>query len=151
MTLAYRRGTGLIDVIVGVSLLLIVFTSLFGLLEVTVRLSTLAKAKAAATVLATTQMEYLRSLPYSSLGTVSGTPSGTIPDSATTTVQGAPYVVETRISYYDDPADGQGAADSNNAPNDYKQVLVRVSYTIHAATSTVSLASIFAPSGVETP
>lgn len=151
MTLAYRRGTGLIDVIVGVGLLLIVFTALFGLLEVTIRLSTLAKAKAAATLLATTQMEYLRGLPYASLGTTGGTPSGSIPTLATTTVQGALFTTETIITYHDDPADGLGSADDNAAPNDYKQALVRVSFTIHEATSTVALSSFFAPAGVETP
>lgn len=151
MATALRRGTGLIDVIVGVGLLLIVFTALFGLLEVTMKLSTLAKAKAAATLLASTQMEYVRSLPYASVGTLDGSPSGTLVATTTTSMQGVNYIVATRVSYVDDPTDGLGAGDTNSAPNDYKQVLVSVSYALHNATTTNTLSTLVAPSGVETP
>ena len=58
------RGVSFIDVIVGSALVLIVFLTLFTLLRVSLLVSTIAKARAAATSVATSQMEYVRSLSY---------------------------------------------------------------------------------------
>ncbi len=143
------RGMGLIDVIIGVSLMVIVFMALFTALRVALELSKLAKAKAVATQLASSQMEYLRSLPYASLGTVGGTPSGAIPTVATSTDSGGTYVVRTDISYIDDGADGTGPQDSNNIPEDYKAARITVSYVIQGRTQSVLLVSNFIPQGVE--
>jgi hypothetical protein len=136
---------GLIEVIVGIALMLIVFTALFGALRTSLELSMLAKAKTVATELATSQMEYLRSLPYTSLGTVGGTPSGTITQNATSTVSGAPYGVRTYIIYYDDPADGTGGADIDSVTQDYKKAKIVVTYSIHERVGSVTLVSSFAP------
>ena len=64
------KGFGLIDVIVGIALMLIMFLALFGVMRASLMLSALAKAKASAVELASTQMEYLRGLSYDALGTV---------------------------------------------------------------------------------
>lgn len=145
------RGMGLVEVIVGIALMLIVFTALFGLLRVSLELSALARAKAVATELASSKLEQLRVLPYASLGTVGGTPSGTLVGQATTTVSGIPYGVQLSIVYTDDPADGSGGADTNNVVEDYKKAKVVVFYTVHERPYRVTLSSIFAPSGIETP
>lgn len=144
------RGMGLIDVIVGIALMLIVFAGLFALLQTSLRLSILARAKAVSTELAIAQVEQLRALPYASLGTVGGNPSGTIPQNATTTVAGAAYGVRTLITYYDDPADGSGGADENHVTNDYKKAKVIVSYSLFGQQYSVSLVSNFATSTIET-
>lgn len=143
------RGMSLIDVVVGIALMLIVFMALFGALRSALELSLLAKTKAVATELANAQMEYLRSLPYTSLGTIGGNPSGAIPSIATTTTYGAPYVVRTLITYYDDPADGTGGTDENGITRDYKKGKVSVSYEVHGRAGSVVLVSNFAPEGIE--
>ncbi len=145
------RGMSLVDVVVGIGLMLIVFVALFGALRSALELSILAKAKAVSTELANTQMEYLRSLPYASLGTVGGSPSGSIASETTETVSGAPYVVHTLITYYDDPADGSGGADENSLTRDYKKGKVTVTYNLKGRVGEVTLTSNFAPDGVETP
>ena len=144
-----HRGFGLIDVIVGIALMLILFLSLFGVMRASLMLSTFAKAKAAAVELASTQMEYLRGLSYDSIGTVGGIPAGAVPQTATSTVDGVTYVTHTFIEYYDDPADGLGANDTNGITTDYKIGEVTVSYSIGGLAKSVVLVSNFAPPGIE--
>lgn len=143
------RGFGLIDVIVGTALFLVIFMSLFGVLRTSLSLSSLAKAKAAAVELASTQMEYLRGLSYSNLGTVGGIPSGVVPQYATSTVDGVTYVTRTFVEYYDDPADGLGINDTNGVTTDYKIARVTVSYTLAGLVRSAYLVSNFAPPSIE--
>ncbi len=142
-------GMTLIDVLVGSALLLVVFLALFGALRASLSLSAIDQAEATAVEVANTQMEYLRGLNYEALGTQGGIPSGFVPQYATSTVDGAPYVVHTFIDYYDDPADGTGTADTNGITTDYKKAVVSVSYAAGGFPRLVTLASNFAPPGIE--
>ena len=144
-----RGGFGLIDVIVGVALMLVLFLALFGLLRTSLVLSTVGKAEAAGTEIASTQMEYLRGLSYDAIGTVSGIPAGNVPQIATTTVDGVPYTVRTFIDYYDDLADGTGVQDTNGITTDYKRAKVTVSYSLYGLAKSITLISNFAPPGIE--
>jgi hypothetical protein len=139
------RGFSLIDVVVGIALMLVVFFALFGILRASLAVSTLAKAKAISTELANTQMEYLRGHAYDSLGTISGIPAGSVPQIATSTIDGVPYTIRTFIEYYDDPADGIGALDANSITTDYKKGKVSVSYALYGLLKTTSLISNFIP------
>jgi len=112
-------------------------------------LSALAKAKATAVELASTQMEYLRGLSYDALGAVGGIPAGLVPQTATTTVDGVAYVTRTFIEYKDDPVDGTGAQDANIVTTDYKTGKVTVSYSMSGLAKSISLISNFAPLGIE--
>jgi len=142
-------GFSLIDAIVGVTMLLVLFLALFGILRASLEVSALAKAKASAIEIASTQMEYLRGLSYDVLGTVGGIPAGSVPQFSTTTVDGVPYVAHTYIEYYDDPADGVGANDTNHITTDYKVGKVTVSYSVSGLAKSVVLVSNFAPPGIE--
>ncbi|HEX8947014.1 MAG TPA: carboxypeptidase-like regulatory domain-containing protein [Candidatus Paceibacterota bacterium] len=144
------RGMTLIDVLVGSALIVIVFLALMGVLRASLLVSDLAKARAAASSLADSQMEYLRGLSYDALGMEGGIPAGVVPQSATTTIDGATYNVRTFIQYIDDPADGLGASDENGITTDYKLAKVTVSYTAGGKPRTVTLLSNFAPPGIET-
>lgn len=143
------KGFGLVDVIVGVALMLVIFLALFGVLRASLILSTLAKAKAYAVELASTQMEYLRGLSYDALGTAGGIPAGQVPQTATTTIDGVSYVVRTFIIYKDDSADGSGAQDSNGITTDYKIGKVVISYSLNGLAKEINLLSNFVPPSVE--
>lgn len=143
-------GMTLIDVVVGTALVLIVFLGLFGLLRASIDVSQLTKAKAVATAVGESQMEYVRSLSYDNVGTIAGIPAGIIPQQATTTENGVAYGVRTFIDYADDPADGLGAADSNGIITDYKRIKVTVSYVAGGQTRYVTLVSNYSPVGLET-
>lgn len=139
-----------VDVIVGSALVLVVFLAFFGLLRSSVLVSAVAKAKAGATTVANSQMEYIRSLDYDAVGTVGGIPAGSIPQYATTTVNGIDYGVRTFIAYTDDPADGIGGADSNGIITDYKHARVEVTYIVREDTRRISMVSTVAPPSIET-
>jgi len=144
------RGMSLIDVIVGTALMLVIFLSLIGLLRVSLLVSSLAKAKAGGTAVANSQMEYIRSLDYDSVGTVGGIPAGAIPQYATTTENSIAYGVRTFIEYVDDPADGTSTADTNGITTDYKRIKVAVTYPFKGATREVDVVSNYAPPSIET-
>ncbi len=144
------RGMTFIDVIVGTALMLVIFLGLLGSLRASALLASLMKSNAAATTIANSQMEYIRSLSYDSVGTLGGIPAGTIPQNATTTEDGVSYGVRTFIDYYDDPSDGTGAGDTNSITTDYKRIKVTVSYTFNGKLRTISLVSNYAPVSMET-
>lgn len=70
-----------------------------------------ARREAVGLSLATTQMEYLKSLPYDSLAVQGGSIYSTtlLPASFTKTLNGVKYTVTTSISYVDDAYDGCGS------------------------------------------
>lgn len=140
----------LVDVIVGSALILIVFLALFGLLRTSLLISSSAKAKAGATAVASTQMEYIRSLPYESVGTVGGIPAGPVAQYATTTLNGIPYAVRTLVQYVDDPKDGSGTGDSNGVTTDYKRVRIATTYLFRGEEREVAIVSNVAPPSLET-
>lgn len=144
------RGVTLVDTVIGVFLVVIVFLALVGLMRASLLVSSLAKAKAGATAVANTQMEYIRSLPYDSVGTVGGIPAGAIPQYATTTANAIPYGIRTFIEYVDDPADGTGASDTNGITTDYKRIKVAVTYTLKGRLREVDMVSNYAPASIET-
>jgi hypothetical protein len=144
------RGISFIDVIVGSALILIIFLALFTLLRANVLVSSIGKAKAAATTLANNQLEYIRTLSYDNIGTTGGIPSGIIPETATSTENGITYVTRTFIQYVDDPADGSGASDVNGIITDYKRIKIAVSYTAGGKARDIELVTNHAPVGIET-
>lgn len=144
------RGLSLIDAVVGSALVLVIFLALIGLLRSSLLVASLAKAKAGATAVADNQMEYIRSLPYDSVGTVGGIPAGVAAQNATTTQNSIQYGVRTFIEYVDDSADGLAGADSNSITTDYKRVKVSVSYTVRGTLRKVELVSNYAPPSIET-
>ncbi len=93
----HAHGFSLIDVIVGIALLLVLFMALFGVLRTSLTLSTIAKATAAATELASSQIEYLHGISYDAIGTIGGIPAGTVAKNATSTVDGVTYAIRTYI------------------------------------------------------
>ncbi len=139
----------LIDVVVGVALILIVFLALLGLLRASLLISSSSKAKAGATAVATTHIEYLRSLPYDSVGTLGGIPAGPVAQYATTTLNGIPYGVRTFIQYVDDSKDGTGASDANGITTDYKRVRVTATYIFRQEEREVAVVSNIAPPSIE--
>ena len=143
------RGVSLVDVVVGSALVLIIFSGLFGLLRASMQVAGLSKLRATATELASSQMEYLRSLAYEDVGTVGGIPSGLVPQYATTTMAGVSYGVRTYVEYTDDAADGTGGSDTNFITTDYKRAKVAVTYTVSGTPRTVTLVSTITPKGIE--
>ncbi|MBV9159138.1 MAG: carboxypeptidase regulatory-like domain-containing protein [Candidatus Kaiserbacteria bacterium] len=123
-----ERGVTLIDTIVGTALLLLVFVGVAAAFQLSVDVVTSNKARAGAIALVDERMEYIRSLPYTSLGTVGGIPSGSIPQNESVTLNGVTYNRRTFIEYFDDTKDGSGGGDANGVQADSKAAKVDVSW-----------------------
>lgn len=143
------RGMSFIDVVVGTGIMLVVFLSIFGAYKLAIELVYNTKARVGGMSLVSSQLEYVRSLPYESLGTVGGIPAGAIPQLSTTTRNNISYTVRTLIIYKDDPADGAGGADTNSITADYKEVKVEVTWMVRGRSFSTFAVTRVAPHGIE--
>lgn len=146
----FSRGYSFIELLITVAIFTLVFSALFAGVQGALSLVGTSKAQAGALALMVDRMEYLRSLPYNDLGTVSGVPSGTIPQNRTVTINGIEYTERVLVQYVDDDADGVGGADSNGILADYKQVKIEYTWTIRGESNSASLVSNVIPNGIET-
>ncbi len=145
------RGVTLIDTVVGSALLLVVFLGIAGVFQLSIDVVTNNKARAGAIALANERAEYIRSLPYSGVGTAGGIPSGSIAQSETVVLNGVSYTRRTLVEYADDSGDGLGAADANGITLDYKIARVDLAWASREGTRHVALVTrISPPAGMET-
>jgi hypothetical protein len=144
------RAFSLVEVIIVSAVLFIFFSGLVTMVMYVVELVTNARVRLSALSAATERIEFIRSLPYDSVGTVAGIPSGAIPQTRTVTLNNYTFRERVLIQFVDDPADGFGAADGNGIVADYKQVKVEYSWNVTGATSSIFLLSTIVPRSVET-
>ncbi|CAN5445082.1 hypothetical protein BH10PAT3_BH10PAT3_2750 [soil metagenome] len=150
ITMVTRRQEGytLVELMIGIVLLGLIAISMFTLFSTLIRSTVIIKRKAVASTLATTQMEYLKSLPYNNLAIAGGTITSTsyLPATTTTVLNNITYTTRTTIEYVDDAFDGcisypstslelancrnfvihTGAPTSDTNPKDYKIAHVKV-------------------------
>ncbi len=140
MHLKSEKGAALLDSIIAIAIFVVLFVGFFALMQVGVKTVTEHKARAGALAIARSQIEYVRSLDYVSVGLVGGSPSGNIEGTTADSLNNISYTMTTSITWYDDPEDGLAGADTN--PNDYKSVSVVVTWLEHAGvTSSVALST----------
>ena len=147
---SFTRGMSFVDVIVGVALAALIFSGLFGAFKLSIELISLSKARSGALALANERMEYLRNLPYTSVGTVGGIPSGPAAQTETISLNRTVYTRRTLIVYTDDARDGVGAGDQNGITTDYKKAKVELTWTHRGQVESMFLATNIVPKGMET-
>ena len=145
-----KRGSSLLDILIAVFILTVSFVAILGVLQLSVRLVGQTLARIGAVALANEAIEYARSLPYDSVGTAGGIPTGNIPQSETILLNGLTYIRRTLIQYVDDAKDGTGPADANGLAADYKLIKVELSWMTYGSPRTFSVISNIVPKGVET-
>lgn len=147
---AFNAGLSLIEVVISVAIFALLMMSVYEISALIVRGVSFSKEEIAISALADQYLEIARNLPYSSVGTVSGNPSGSLPDlpnATSTAVNKIPYQIYYAVSYVDDPADGTVLSGTDPAPNDYKQIKLYVKNTATAATN--SFLTNIVPKGLE--
>lgn len=147
---ATRSGFSLVEAIIVSAVFVLFFTGLITSVVYVMDVVTNARVRLSALSLAVDRSEYIRSLPYDSVGTIAGIPNGLIPQTSTTSLNGYTLYERVLVQYVDDDADGVGGADSNGILADYKQVKVELSWNITGATSTVFLITNIVPRSIET-
>ncbi len=145
-----HRGFSFVELLIGCAVIALFFTGLFGAIQYSVKLIALSKAKSGALAIANERIEYIRSLIYADIGTISGIPSGAIPQNATSSLNSMLYHTRTLIEYVDAPDDGTGGADANGILADFKRAKIEVSWDVGYGTSSIFLVSDIVPSGIET-
>jgi hypothetical protein len=119
-----------VDVLVGISLMLIIFVSIFGIFQLASKVIALSRNKIAAASIANEEIEKIRNLSYSSVGIIDGvlpTAVGILSSTSTIALNNVDYLIERKIEYISDEADGTGGADSCDL--DYKRVEIKISWS----------------------
>lgn len=128
LTLKKNEGISLIDVLIGISLMLIVFLGIFGAYQLELKVIGQSERKSIATAIANQQIEIIKNLPYESVGAREGFPEGVLETTTSTVQNGIEFRIERRVDYAVDSADGI-ALPNDECPNDYKRVKVKVSWS----------------------
>jgi len=148
--LQHNRGFSFVELLITAAVFTLFFGGLFFGLQKSIEVIGQSKAKAGARALASEQLEFIRSLSYNDVGTVSGVPSGSILQNSSTTLNNVHYSIRVLVEYVDDDADGLLGADSNAIITDYKQVKIAVSWDSRGVSDSVVLVSTVIPIGIET-
>src|SRR5665647_256985 len=96
------RGFTLIEILIGVAIFTLFATSAYGAYASLYKSIDSVHNKTLAADLANEEFEIVKNLPYTSVGTVGGTPVGPIPVSQTITRDRTTFVVTTNIKNIDD-------------------------------------------------
>ena len=120
-----QKGFTLIEVVLAVAVFIIFAIGVYQGYAAIYNAIANARHKALAADLANARFEIIKNLPYTSVGTVGGTPNGMVTASETVVSDRVSFSVVTTIVNVDDPYDGVlGAGDV--FPADYKLVEIRI-------------------------
>lgn len=146
-----NNGFSIIEAIVGIFLFVTAFYALYGVLSFSFALISQNKMALGARALADEQMEYLRSLPFNSVGVVAGNPSGAIPATESITLNGVQYTRRNVIFWVDDPKDGLATDVSpDTISTDYKQAKIEVTWSFRGTAKSFFTVTNITPKGMET-
>ncbi len=125
------KGVTLVEIMIATIIMFLSLMAIIGLFMTAVRAATMAKVHTIANEFANKKVEEVRALPYDKIGIQGGTgdtPSGSLPETETATLEGGVEVsLIYDVDWVDDPEDGLGSDDSN--PNDYKLLTIEISWT----------------------
>jgi hypothetical protein len=145
-----QNGQTLLATIIGITVFLLLANAVFTLVKTSYMLTSFNRARITARHLAQEKLELIRNLPFDTVGTDGGIPSGPLIQDETIERNGLSYIVKTDIVYVDDDFDD--TAPSDLLPTDYKRIRVEVSWggLARSGNNPVVLVSDIAPRGVET-
>jgi prepilin-type N-terminal cleavage/methylation domain-containing protein len=100
------RGFTLIESLIGTALLVIFFTALGTVMQVSAEIIGEARLRSSATRILQERMELIKNMSYIQVGTVGGIPSGTLLQEEAVMVNSLEFTLLTSVVYIDDPSDG---------------------------------------------
>lgn len=137
------------EVVAAIGIFTVVFISVYGSFKAGLASLVQSRHRTEAAALANEKIEIIRNLPYASVGTIGGVPTGSFPQNEAVTKSNQKFNVHTFIRYVDDPQDGVGQADQNQVTTDYKEVKVEVTWGGVSTGHGVVSVSKFVPDGAE--
>lgn len=147
-----RKGTTLIETIIGIAILAFVMTFAFAMFSLSTQKLARAKFRVLATALANEQVEIVRNVPFDQVGTQAPTceVSGPFLRTSTVTRSNVSFTVDTCVKWVDDPFDKRVSdVPPDTVPTDYK--LVEVSVAWPGGDQAVKLSTHIMPKGLESP
>jgi len=142
-----NKGFTFVEVVFAVTIFLIVALGVYESYRVLYVSMSVANTKMLAASLINERFEIARNLPYTSVGTVGGTPAGVLLASQNLVRDGINWTVTTTVVNVDDPFDGIAPTDTK--PADYKLVEVMVGCDTCKNFSPVAVTGIVAPRNLE--
>ncbi len=143
-----RNGFTLVETLVGVFLLAILATGIYGSFAFGMKISTQNRLRIQATAVAERRIEAIKAMNYEDIGTAGSVPNGYVPKTETETIDTNTFTTAVKISYVDDPYDDTFPTDI--APYDYKKVEVRVSWPSNMESKDIVMTTIISPPKIET-
>ncbi|MFA6474749.1 MAG: carboxypeptidase regulatory-like domain-containing protein [Patescibacteria group bacterium] len=141
------NGFTLVETLVALAIALLFIFAIYGLLSSTLKIVGDDRSRSVALGIARKKLEQIKNLPYDSVGTVGGVPSGTIEPTETEALNNVDYTVTTSIQYVDDPYDELAPTDLLNT--DYKTVHITVEWNQADITGPVELTTKLVPTTLE--
>lgn len=116
-------GFTLVEVAVGVAVFLLFALGIYGALTFVFKVVYQSRVNILETALLSEELEIVRNLPFASVGTINGVPSGVLLGFKTVVRNNVTFNVTTTVRNIDDSFDGTlGGAPNDTAPADYKLV-----------------------------
>lgn len=146
-----NKGYTLIEVIISISIFVGVSMAVYAGYVNVLKVVSVTKEREVATALANERFEIVRNMPYSSIGTYGGIPSGSISSSESVVRDGLSFSVNTTIRNYDDPYDGTLGGDPNDlSPADAKIVEVEINCSSCKNFTPIVFSTRVSPKNLET-
>lgn len=144
-------GFTLIEVIVSLLIVSTLVVSILGMYTYAIAQVNETRAQTVALTVGEEKIEIIRNLPYDSVGTTSGIPTGSLLATENITRNGITFTVSTSVTYIDDPFDGTvGGTPNDLLGTDYKRVRVSVNWTSTYGPRSILAVATVAPKGIET-
>ena len=146
-----NKGYTLIEVIISIAIFVGVSMAVYAGYTNVLKVVSVTKEREVATALANERFEIIRNMPYSSIGTYGGIPSGPISSSESVIRDGLSFSVSTTIRNYDDPYDGTlGGSPNDLSPADAKIVEVEINCSSCKNFTPVVFSTRVSPKNLET-
>lgn len=145
-------GFTLVETLVSTAIFLLVAVGVYAGFVNILKILNIIRTKEIMTNIANEQFEIVRNLSYQNVGTVSGIPSGILPQEVEVSKDNKTFNVDFVVRNFDDPFDGTfDGTPKDLSPADMKMVEVVVSCVSCAGTiSPISLTTKVAPKNLET-
>jgi hypothetical protein len=143
-----KKGVTLLELMISISIIIILIMGIYNLILFSLKITADNKAYVEATEIVNQKMEEIRNMPYTDVGTLTGSPVGTIAEHATVSRDNE-YNLHTMIMFFDDPYDGT-IATTDTIITDYKIVTIDISWQGRFGTKNITVFSKIIPNTEET-
>lgn len=142
-----RKGASFIDVIISIAIVALLFSAIYFVYFSLYNSIANIQTRNDATAVLNRQIETMRNMPYTDIGTVGGIPAGIIPAQQSISYGTYAFTMTTAVLNVEDPADSSFGEPTGTV--DYKLVQLTVGCPACQDFNPLSLTTTFAPDGLE--